>query len=145
MKRFLKKCGFKILEDKSAAICKGEVQLLGRADKYKPVKKAKKRMEPDDFMSDLDNDKPILVLEHEPDDLKELAEIGADVTFAGHTHAGQIFPGTLVVKALHDVAYGCKEKYGMNVIVTSGIGCYGPPIRILTDSEIVIADIHFSK
>ena len=145
MKKFLKKCGFKILDDKYTAICKGEVQLAGRADKYKPVDRAKKRMKPEDFMSDLDNDKPIIVLEHEPDDFKALSGIGTDITFAAHTHAGQMFPGNLVVQALHDVAYGCKDRNGMKVIVTSGVGCYGPPIRVLTDSEIVIADIHFSK
>ena len=42
--------------------------------------------------------------------------------------------------------YDGLEKIGnMNVIVSSGVGCYGPPIRVLTDSEIVIADISFVK
>ncbi|MBQ3282016.1 MAG: metallophosphoesterase [Eubacterium sp.] len=145
MKRFIKKSGFKVLEDKHAAICKGEVQLAGRADKYKPVDTAEKRKASGEILSDLDKEKPILVLEHEPDEFKALAESGADVTFAGHTHAGQIFPGNYVIRLFHDVAYGMRDKYGMKVIVSSGVGCYGPPIRVLTDSEIVIADIHFTK
>lgn len=145
MKKFLKKSGFKILDDKYTAICKGEIQLAGRADKYKPLEKAEKRLEPDVLLEDMDRDKPIIVLEHEPDGFKDLAESGADVTFAGHTHAGQIFPGTEIIKLFHDVTYGLRDKYGMKVIVSSGVGCYGPPIRVLTDSEIVIADIHFAK
>jgi len=36
-----------------------------------------------------------------------------------------------------------EKRYDMQALVTSGVGCYGPPLRIGTDSEIVIADITF--
>lgn len=145
MKRFLKRCGFRILDDKCAAICNGEVQLVGRADLYKPVKKAAKRKAPDVIMEDLDKEKPVLVLAHEAGDFEELADEGADVLFSGHTHNGQIFPGNYIIKLFHEVTYGLVDKAGMKVIVSSGVGCYGPPIRVLTDSEIVIADISFGN
>lgn len=145
MKRFLKKSGFKILDDKCTAVCKGEVQLVGRADKYKPVDRAEKRKTPDVLMEDLDKEKPILVLAHEAGEYGDLAAEGADILFAGHTHNGQVFPGNIIVDLIDDVVYGLKERNGMKVIVSSGVGCYGPPIRVLTDSEIVIADIRFSK
>ena len=145
MKRFLKKAGFKTLDDKRTAICKGEVQLVGRADQFKPVKKAEKRKSPDVLLDDLDTEKPIIVLAHEPDELGELEDDGADILFAGHTHNGQMFPGNLIIKIFHDMTYGLEKIGNMNVIVSSGVGCYGPPIRVLTDSEIVIADISFVK
>ncbi len=145
IKKFLKRSGFRILEDKYTAICKGEVQIVGRADMYKPEDKAEKRLEPDELLEDTDKEKPILVIAHEAGDFEELADEGADVLFSGHTHNGQIFPGNYIIKLFHDVTYGLAEKAGMRVIVTSGVGCYGPPIRVLTDSEIVIADISFGS
>lgn len=145
IKKFLKKSGFKILDDKCAAISKGEIQLVGRADEYKPVDRAEKRMAPDVLMEDIDKDKPVIVLAHEPDDFGDLAAEGGDILFSGHTHGGQIFPGNIIVDMMLDVVYGMKDRNGLKVIVSSGVGCYGPPIRVLTNSEIVIADIHFSK
>lgn len=145
IKRFLKKSGFTILDDKCTAIAGGEVQVAGRADMYRPADKAAKRKAPGDLLNDLDKDKPIIVLAHEQGDFDELADNGADILFSGHTHAGQIFPGTIVAGLMNDVLYGHTEINGLDVIVSSGVGCYGPPIRVLTDSEIVIADITFSK
>ena len=143
MKKFLKKSNFKILEDKRTAISKGEVQLVGRADEEKPVDKAKKRMSADELLNDLDREKPIIVLEHEPGDYENLAANGADISFSGHTHAGQAFPGTIVTAMLNDMVYGLDTRHGMQVLVTSGVGNYGPPLRIGTNSEIVIADLQF--
>lgn len=143
MVRFLKKSGFKILEDECVAIAGGEIQLVGRADQLKPVDKAKKRLSADELMDDIDRKKPVIVLEHEPGDYKSLAENGADIALSGHTHAGQVFPGTIVTRLMNDMVYGLDTRSGMQVLVTSGVGSYGPPIRIGTDSEIVIADISF--
>lgn len=143
MVRFIKKSGFKILEDKCEAIAGGEIQLVGRADEFKPVDKAKERLSADKLMDDLDRKKPVIVLEHEPGDYKNLAHNGADISFSGHTHAGQIFPGTIFTYLLNDMVYGLDTRYGMQVLMTSGVGNYGPPIRIGTNSEIVIADISF--
>ena len=143
MRKFIKKSNFKILEDKRTAIADGEVQLVGRADEQKPVDKAKNRMHADELLNDLDREKPIIVLEHEPGDYKNLADNGADILLSGHTHAGQVFPGTIITAMLNDMVYGLDTRYGMQVLVTSGVGNYGPPIRVGTNSEIVIADLSF--
>ena len=143
MVRFLKKSGFTILEDEYAAICGGEIQLVGRKDGEKPVAKAEARKTPAELLNDIDKNKPVLVLQHEPRDLEELAANGADASFCGHTHAGQIFPGIIFTSMVEPVPYGMKDISGMKVVVSSGAGCYGAPIRVLTDSEVVIADIAF--
>ena len=143
MKKFLKKCGFTILDDRRTAVAGGEVQLIGRADQFKPVDRARKRLPADELLNDLDQEKPILIIEHEPGDYANLAKNGADISFSGHTHNGQIFPGTIFTRLMNDTVYGLCERAGMKALVTSGVGCYGPPIRIGTDSEIVIADLTF--
>lgn len=63
---------------------------------------------------------------------------------SGHTHRGQIFPGSLFTKNIYDVDYGYYQK-NMNyphVIVTSGVGTWGIPMRIGTDSEVVQVKIN---
>lgn len=33
--------------------------------------------------------------------------------------------------------------YGMPTVVTSGVGYYGPPLRIGTDSEVVVLNVEY--
>ncbi|WP_239644661.1 hypothetical protein [Enterococcus crotali] len=62
---------------------------------------------------------------------------------SGHTHQGQIFPFSLVTKAYFTVDYGYyrKNETSPQVIVSSGVGTWGPPMRIGTQSEIVQIEI----
>jgi predicted MPP superfamily phosphohydrolase len=61
----------------------------------------------------------------------------------GHTHKGQVFPGNLVVPFFNENAYGVKKLHGIDTIVTAGVGYYGPPIRVGTDSEVTVVNISF--
>ena len=87
----------------------------------------------------------MIVLQHEPVEFKKLKESGADLVLCGHTHAGQIFPGNLIVPFFNENAYGFKNVSGVDTIVTAGIGYYGPPMRVGTDSEITVVNIHFAS
>ena len=95
-------------------------------------------------MAGIDRTKPVLVLEHEPVDFENLGEAGADLVLSGHTHAGQFFPGNLITPYFNANNYGLKTLYGVQSVVTSGVGFYGPPLRVGTDSEIMMITIHFS-
>ena len=102
-----------------------------------------KRKSAKDLLSSVDKTKPVLVLQHEPIEFKNLAESGADVVMCGHTHNGQIFPGNLVIPFFNENAYGVKKLYGIDTIVTAGVGHYGPPIRVGTNSEVTVINIKF--
>ena len=65
-----------------------------------------------------------MVLQHEPKEFKALAEAGADVALCGHTHAGQIFPGNLIVPLFNENAWGYKRIDGLDTFVTAGVGYY---------------------
>lgn len=67
-----------------------------------------------------------------------------DLILCGHTHAGQIFPGNLVVPFFNENAWGYERLYGADTIVTAGVGYYGPPMRVGTDSEVTVIRIHFN-
>jgi predicted MPP superfamily phosphohydrolase len=83
-------------------------------------------------------DLPVIVLDHQPSNIGEYDD-AVDLILSGHTHNGQIFPGNLIVKAIFDVAYGHyrASDTSPDVIVTSGVGTWGPPLRIASDSEVV--------
>ena len=101
-------------------------------------------MTPQQLTEGLNQTKPILVLDHEPDELSELAAAGADLDLSGHTHDGQLFPGNLLVRLLYDNAGGVHRTGGMLSCVTSGVGVWGPAMRVGTHSEILILDLAFT-
>ena len=143
MEQFFKASGFTVLYDENVEIANGEIVLSGRVDGEKAGDGTSKRMSAKELLSEVDKTKPVLVIQHEPIEFKELAENGADVVFCGHTHNGQVFPGNLVVPFFNENAYGVKNLYGIDTIVTAGVGYYGPPIRVGTDSEVTVVNISF--
>ena len=85
--------------------------------------------------------KLIILLEHEPKDLLETSNYDIDIHLSGHTHAGQFFPLTIGCKWMSENLYGIKKFNNMVSLVTSGIGVYGPNMRVATNSEICILNI----
>lgn len=88
-----------------------------------------------------DKAKPLIIVQHEPGGYAELAGIGADLVLSGHTHDGQIWPGTWLVRAFADNAHGYKVLDGVSSVVSSGVGYFGPPLRVGSHGEVVIIDI----
>jgi len=85
----------------------------------------------------------VVVLEHEPKEFEALKAAGADLALCGHTHAGQMFPGNLVIPFFNENAWGYKRVHGLDTVVTAGVGYYGPPLRVGTDSEITVVNLTF--
>lgn len=98
-----------------------------------------------EIMEDVDKSLPIIVLNHRPEQLAEAENEGVDLQLSGHTHKGQLFPGNLVTSYLNEKDYGHLKKDNFNLIVSSGYGTWGPPIRIGSKSEIVNIKINFRK
>jgi predicted MPP superfamily phosphohydrolase len=63
----------------------------------------------------------------------------ADLILCGHTHKGQIFPGSLITGMLYTVDHGHyqKDADSPHIIVTSGFGTWGMPMRVGTNCEMV--------
>lgn len=143
MTAFFDDCHFITLADETAVL-PGGIQLAGRIDGEKAGDGTKDRMTPEELLGGLDPELPIVVLEHEPIEFEALSQAGADLILCGHTHAGQIFPGNLVVPFFNENAWGYERLYGADTIVTAGVGYYGPPMRVGTDSEVTVIHIHFA-
>lgn len=140
---FAEKSNITILDDESVCI-DDAFYLVGRMDASKPGDGTKNRMTPEEILKDLDKSKPILVMEHQPKQLQELSDAGADMQLCGHTHDGQLFPGNLLLGLIWENPCGYLQKGNLHSIVTSGVGVWGPAMRTGTDSEICPITIHFS-
>ena len=77
-------------------------------------------------------------------ELAALAAAGVDIDLCGHTHDGQMFPGNLIVRPFWENFYGYLQKGSMHNIVTSGVGLFGPNMRVGTKAEICSITVHFS-
>lgn len=144
MDLFVKEAGIEILNDEVRLI-DGKFYLAGRKDAARAKKIENGRMTPQELLEGLDRTKPIFVIDHQPKELQEIADAGADLDLCGHTHGGQIFPGNLAVDLGWENACGCLKKDQMYNIVTSGAGLWGPNMRIGSKSEICVIEVCFQK
>ena len=90
-------------------------------------------------------DYPVIVLDHEPKELEELSKAGVDLVLSGHTHDGQIFPANIMLKFISENSYGYKKVGNMDDIVTSGVGLFGPYMRVGTISEVCNIKVKFTE
>lgn len=83
-----------------------------------------------------------LLLAHNPK-LAPLAEkAGFDLQLSGHTHAGQFFPWTLVVRWVHAPHVAGLSRQGrLKVYVNAGTGTWGPPVRFGTEPELTLLQL----
>jgi len=86
---------------------------------------------------------PVILLDHEPNDLQASAAAGVDLQFSGHTHLGQLFPNNYVTAAIYEQDWGYLRKGDLQLVVSSGFGTWGPPIRVGNRPEIVQVTVHF--
>jgi predicted MPP superfamily phosphohydrolase len=89
----------------------------------------------------IDRNKPNILIKHEPNDLDVAEKAGISLGFFGHTHQGQIWPLSLLTKQIYKgFDYGLKPHGVMRVYTSSGVGTWGPPLRLGTKSEIVVVE-----
>jgi uncharacterized protein len=85
------------------------------------------------------------MLDHQPIDLEEEQNAGVDLQLSGHTHKGQFFPFNLITHKIFKIDYGYLKTGNFQLIVSSGAGTWGPPIRIGSSSEVVDIMVVFNK
>lgn len=96
-------------------------------------------------MEGIDKELPIILLDHQPLNLDESLENGVDLQLSGHTHRGQFFPNHLVTRRIFEVDWGYLKKDSLQVIVSSGVNTWGPPLRINSRPEIKSIKVMFAK
>jgi predicted MPP superfamily phosphohydrolase len=82
---------------------------------------------------------PSILLKHEPKHLDVAEEAGISLQISGHTHRAQMWPLEYIAKLSYKgYAYGLKPFKKMQVLISSGAGTWGPPLRVGTESEVVL-------
>lgn len=142
MEEFLKDAGIHLLNDESVLI-DDSFYLVGRRDASRSEKMEEARKTPAQLTESLNRSKPIIFIDHQPKELSETADAGADLDLCGHTHDGQLFPGNLFIQLFWENSCGYLKKGDMHNIVTSGAGIWGPNMRVGTDCEICVITAEF--
>jgi len=135
---YIQSLGIKILNNSSKKIDKfnicGVNDIFGfRYGSFEP--------DIDKAMKGLSSDTPTLLLAHQPRFLKHLKEHKPSLILSGHTHGGQIWPFGYLVSIVQPFLKGL-HKIGENrhIYVNSGIGFWGPKMRLGSQAEITVIE-----
>ena len=127
-----------ILEDEGIDLV-GNIYLLGRQDTQVRTRKTVQEL-----MNNIDKDKYVIVLDHEPNDYDNEEKAKMDLVISGHTHGGQVFPLQIIDKffGANDQIYGLEKRGETNFIVSSGIGDWAVKFKTFTKAEYVVIDVN---
>ena len=82
-----------------------------------------------------------IYLKHRPE-LEEGDPAHFDLMLSGHTHGGQIFPFSILVKIANKYLAGLYElENGAKLYVSRGTGSWGPPVRFGATPEITLIEL----
>ena len=134
--RFFKDACILLLKD-SVAHFKG-VDVIGRNDRT-----ARRRATVEELATGLDGF--TLLLDHQPYHLEEAEQAGIDFQFSGHTHRGQVWPISWITDAVYEKSWGHHQRGNTRYYISSGLGIWGPKIRVGTRSEYLVLHLSPAK
>jgi len=90
---------------------------------------------------EIDEKKYNILMYHRPSEVHVAKKNKLDLMLCGHTHNGQIWPFKYLVKLEFKYSYGLFNFDNFNLYVTSGVGFWGPQMRLGTSSEIPVFNL----
>jgi uncharacterized protein len=99
-------------------------------------------------LRDVPRDAPVIVLSHDPDMFPGVPT-RVSLTLSGHTHGGQVAIPILrrpMLPSYYGERYarGHVVEHGRHLLVTSGVGTSGLPIRLLAPPEVLVVTLRGS-
>lgn len=134
---FFDQSGIKLLQDAVEKI-DGAFYLVGRNDNHSGRRKSIAEL-----LQDTPNDLPVILMDHRPTDLERVSNSFVDIQLSGHTHHGQLFPLNFITNHIYELSWGYLKKRQTHFFVTSGVQLWGPPVRTVGASEILLIDVIF--
>jgi predicted MPP superfamily phosphohydrolase len=134
MWRALDAAGITVLEDRAVKLPNG-LWVAGMADMRHRLPNVVRALR------DVPPGEPVIVLSHDPDLFPRMPDRVA-LTLSGHTHGGQVaipFLRRPLLPSHYGERYarGHIVEHGRHLLVTSGIGTSGLPIRLLAPPEVI--------
>ncbi|MDO8549881.1 MAG: metallophosphoesterase, partial [Ignavibacteria bacterium] len=140
--KYLNELNLNVLRD-SAMLVANSFYVLGREDRSKPNFTDNERKSLKEILAQVDRNYPVIIVDHTPLNLEEITNEEIELQLSAHTHHGQIFPLNLITNIIYEVSWGYLKKEKTQFFVTCGVGTWGPPVRLGSDSEIVSIKIRF--
>lgn len=135
VEKCLKKADFKVLRNQRY-IFKDTINILGIEEKS-----FKKEWLKENIIEGKYN----IIVRHKPIVLTGVFK-HLDLQLSGHTHCGQFFPITLLVKFLYNCKCGFqKTQENCFLNVSCGVGTWLPPLRLFTEPDICVFNINGTK
>ena len=132
-KRFFEDAGIVLLKD-SVVHFKG-VDIVGRNDRT-----CRRRASVKDLVAGLEGF--TILIDHQPYHLDEAEKAGVDFQFSGHTHRGQVWPLSWITDAMYEKSWGHHQRGNTRYYISSGLGIWGPKIRVGTRSEYLVLHLN---
>lgn len=80
-----------------------------------------------------------VLLNHVPNRLPIVEQAGIGLQLSGHTHGGQVFPfNWLTRRVFGRFTHGLHRFGRLQVYTSTGVGTWGPPMRVGSNPEIVL-------
>ncbi len=131
---FLEAAGIRLLRDEALSF--GELDIIGRDDRTNPARKTLPAL-----TEGRDTARFSILLDHQPYHLEEAEAAHVDFQFSGHTHRGQVWPLSWITDGMYEKAWGHHRRGGTRYYISSGLGIWGPKVRIGTRSEYLVLQI----
>jgi len=136
----LGKQGFKVLTNEHIVIEKDGAKLLiaGVPDLASLREGASQATNPERALLGAPDGAVKILLSHQPRVFAAAQKAGFDAQLSGHTHAGQYFPFTWIIKLIEAHPHGLYDIEGFKLYVNKGAGFWGPPLRTGGFGEITL-------
>ncbi|HOI32351.1 MAG: metallophosphoesterase [Bacteroidales bacterium] len=138
---YLSKHDIIVLRDTTVEIIPG-LWVIGRNDIESDRFAGEKRKSLAEITKNIPSGDVRIVLDHQPRAYKEAQEQNTDLILSGHTHHGQLWPFNYITQSMFPLSWGYKQFGQMHAYVSSGIGTWGPPVRIGNRPEVVVITLN---
>ncbi|MCW5251611.1 metallophosphoesterase [Streptomyces sp. SHP 1-2] len=92
-------------------------------------------------LGDRDRARACVLLAHQPVQIHDAVDHGVDLQLSGHTHGGQLWPGSLIAGAANPTLAGLDRYGDTQLYVSRGAGAWGPPTRVGAQSDITVIEL----
>ena len=130
---FIERAGVRLLQDEAVPVDEA-LLVAGLRDPHREVGRPVGEV----LAAAPRHDLPVILLAHQPLGFDAARAAGVDIQLSGHTHHGQLFPVNFITAWEYDLSWGHLERGGAHLFVTSGVQGWGPPVRTIGRSEILV-------
>lgn len=134
----MKNAGAKVLLNENVRIQRGsqEIVVAGVTDISAGRGFPGHKSDPEKSIAGVGTDKIKILLAHQPASYRDAVKAGFSLQLSGHTHGGQFFPWSLVVRLFQHYNKGLMKHENLWIYVNRGTATWGPRLRFGIPPEI---------